>query len=515
MATTSKRDRGETVSKGLLALCAGLVCLALAAASASAHTVNFVVYTGKSIDGVGTTFNNANGTPSSGIFENGNEVPFHFTGFIAAADIHQSDGHLIVFDDGYFYSGVNEEYWQGLLGQYTGSGTPAPFSALPNNANAIANIPGYSGAVTVDSSGTGTDGRIYLHTWDNAVRAFDHTGVELGGNFPIEFGSDTICGMTVSSTGKLWVADYSASKVVQFDSGGSPTGVEISPGFQPCYIEADGEGNIYVGPEANNGEARTVKYNAAGTELFQVEAGGASGIGVDRGNGNVYISHGGSVNAYESDGTFIDTFGEVDPDHSFKGLGYGTDVSVNSSNHEVYVVDSGGGPFDPFFVHLFKATGAITVPDVTTGGAEVSPTTATVHGTINPDGLDTTDCHFEFGEDTSYNEGSVPCTEGKVFSGSTDYEVSAVLEDLTPGTTYHYRLVSNNENEVSTPGADKSFKPQGPPVISDETVSDVNTDNATLGVTVDPSGLETTYRFEIGTDTGYGLNLPQQHGAIT
>lgn len=510
----SRLRRGRSA---LLALCAGLICLAVAAASASAHTVNLVVYTGTSIDGVGTTFNNANGTPSSGLFENGNEVPFHFTSFIASADIHQADGHLIVFDDGYFYSGVNEEYWQGLLAQYTGSGAPAPFSALPNNANAVANIPGYSGAVTVDSSGTGSDGRIYLHTWDNAVRAFDPTGVELGGNFPIKFGSDTICGMTVSSTGKLWVADYSASKVVQFDSGGSPTGVVISPGFQPCYIEADGAGNIYVGPEANNGGAATVKFNSAGTELFQVEAGGSSGIGVDRSNGNVYISHGGSVNAYESDGTFIDTFGEADPDHSFNGSA-GGDIAVNASNHEIYVIGTGpggGGPFSPFFLHVFKATGAIVVPDVTTGGAEVSPTTATVHGTINPDGVDTTDCHFEFGEDTAYNEGSIPCAEGKVFSGSSDHQVSAVLEDLTPGTTYHYRLVSNNENEVSTPGVDRSFKPQGPPVISDETVSDVNTDNATMGVTVDPSGLETTYRFEIGTDTGYGLNLPEPDGEIT
>src|SRR5690348_4969163 len=99
MATTNKRDRGGAVNEGLpaaarsesrlrrgrpalLALCAGLICLAVAAASASAHVVNLVVYAGKSIDGVGTTFNNANGTPSSGIFENGEEVPFHFTGFI-------------------------------------------------------------------------------------------------------------------------------------------------------------------------------------------------------------------------------------------------------------------------------------------------------------------------------------------------------------------------------------------------------------------------------------------------
>ena len=104
-----------------------------------------------------------------------------------------------------------------------------------------------------------------------------------------------------------------------------------------------------------------------------------------------------------------------------------------------------------------------------------------------------------------------------------DVPVSAVLEDLTPGTTYHYRLVSNNANGVTTPGPDQTFKPLGPPFISNETVSKVNTDNATLGTRNRPQGpgddlsLRDRNRHELrprpaGTGRRAGLGLRHRKG---
>ena len=485
---------------------AGLTCLALTVGLASAHTVSLFIYSGKSISGKGTTFINNHGNVATGIYESGEELPWHFSGFIAGADIHQQDGNLIVFDDGYAYAGNSFEYFQGMLSQFTGSGVPVPFTALTQNVNAIVDIPGYTGAIAVDNSGTSTNGNIYIHTWDNLVRAYDPNGTPLAGNFPINFGGESVSGLAVAPDGKIWVAIRNSSKVVQFTNGGAPTGVEVNLAFSPGWIETDGSGNLYVTAE---GFGDTVKFNSAGTELFKVETEQfSSSVGVDPANGNVYIAHGNTISAYKSDGAFISSFGGPDPDHGFNGSGNIVDIAVNGSDHSIYVVDSQG------LIHIFQGTGEITVPDVTTGGAEVTPTTATVHGTINPDGLDTTDCHFEYGPSTGYNEGAVTCIEGKVLSGTGDVPVSAVLEDLTPGTTYHYRLVSNNANGVTTPGPDQTFKPLGPPFISNETVSKVNTDNATLGTEIDPRGLATTYHFEIGTDTSYGLNLPEPDGAL-
>ena len=507
------RVRRGRISRGLFAvLCVAALCLAIGTAPALAHTVSLVVYKEQSIDGTGTTFINAKGEVGTGFYAGSQDSPYHFTNFIAGADINQANGHLLVLDDGYVWTGEETNSWQGIISQFTGAGSPTPFTALPLGVNAIVNVPGYNGTIAVDNSETGSAGNIYVQTGSSTIHAYDESGSELTGNFPLTISG--ACGIAVDPQGKIWIAERNASKVVQFDSGGSPTGLEISPGFRPCPVETDSEGNVYVGSSQNTGG--TVKYDSSGNELFQYETTRPSGIGVDLVTGDVYISNSQQgVNAYKSDGTFIDHFGEEDPDHSFAGIGNATDITVNSSNHDIYVVDTRGGPFAPHYIYLFRATGEITVPDVTTGDADVTPTTAVLHGTINPDGLDTTDCHFQYGENTEYNEGSVPCAEGDVFTGSSDYQVSAEVTDLTPGTEYHFRLVANNENGISTPGLDQTFKPQGPPVVSGETVSDVNTDNVTLGADVDPSGLATTYRFEIGTDTSYGMNLPEPDGEVT
>ena len=272
-------------------LAAGLTCLALTAGLASAHTVSLFIYTGKSISGKGTTYINNYGVLATGIYESGEELPWHFSGFIAGADIHQQDGNLIVFDDGYAYAGNPFEYFQGMLSQFTGSGVPVPFSGLTQNVNAIVDIPGYTGAIAVDNSGTSTNGNIYIHTWDNIVRGYDPSGTPLTGNFPINFGGESVSGLAVAPDGKIWVAIRNSSKVVQFTNGGAPTGVEIDLGFSPGWIETDGNGNLYVTAE---GFGDTVKFNSAGTELFKVETEQfSSSVGVDPANGNVYIAHGG------------------------------------------------------------------------------------------------------------------------------------------------------------------------------------------------------------------------------
>ncbi|HEX6968288.1 MAG TPA: hypothetical protein VF174_05690, partial [Micromonosporaceae bacterium] len=82
-------------------------------------------------------------------------------------------------------------------------------------------------------------------------------------------------------------------------------------------------------------------------------------------------------------------------------------------------------------------------PTVTTGSATgITSTTATIAGTINPNGLSTT-YHFEYGTTTSYGT-QTPAPDGSVGSGTTATSVSATLSGLTAATTYHYRLVATN-----------------------------------------------------------------------
>ncbi len=79
------------------------------------------------------------------------------------------------------------------------------------------------------------------------------------------------------------------------------------------------------------------------------------------------------------------------------------------------------------------------------------------------------------------------------------------LEELTPDTTYHYRIVAVNE-AGSTPGPEGSFTtdPPQPPTASTGEPFEVTQTSATITATVNPDGLPTTYTFEVGTDTSYG-----------
>jgi hypothetical protein len=145
-------------------------------------------------------------------------------------------------------------------------------------------------------------------------------------------------------------------------------------------------------------------------------------------------------------------------------------------------------------------------PVLTTGNATaITPTTATVNGTVNPEGQSTT-YYFEYGTTTSYGSQTSMAGAG---SGSADVKVSASIGPLTPATTYHYRLVAANPTGT-TLGADVSFKTPKPPppVVVTRHATNITQTSAVLNGTVNPQGQATSYVFEYGTSTAYGAQTP-------
>ncbi len=144
---------------------------------------------------------------------------------------------------------------------------------------------------------------------------------------------------------------------------------------------------------------------------------------------------------------------------------------------------------------------AITaVPTAITGSVTaIGPTTATVNGTVNPNGQATT-WWVEYGTSTSYGSKSVNANAG---SGTGNSAVSAPLTSLAPGTTYHYRFVATNAAGTAR-GGDGIFTTSAAPAVVTGAATSVTPTSATLNGTVDPNGRATTWFFEYGTSTSYG-----------
>jgi glycosyl hydrolase family 76 len=93
------------------------------------------------------------------------------------------------------------------------------------------------------------------------------------------------------------------------------------------------------------------------------------------------------------------------------------------------------------------------VPSASTGGASsITQSSATVSGTVNPNGRSTT-YYFQYGTTTSYGSTTASQAAG---SGATTVNVSANLSALTTGATYRYRLDASNAAGIAY-GSDRTF----------------------------------------------------------
>jgi hypothetical protein len=100
------------------------------------------------------------------------------------------------------------------------------------------------------------------------------------------------------------------------------------------------------------------------------------------------------------------------------------------------------------------AAQAAGTPKASTGGArEISYASATLGGTVNPNGSNTS-YYFQYGPTKAYGSQTALSDAG---SGTSATTVRLAIGGLQPITVYHYRLVAVNASGVST-GGDNAFK---------------------------------------------------------
>jgi len=94
-------------------------------------------------------------------------------------------------------------------------------------------------------------------------------------------------------------------------------------------------------------------------------------------------------------------------------------------------------------------------PTVVTGSASsIGENSAVLGASVNPNGANVTDCHFDYGTSEAYGS-SIPCSS-LPGSGSSPVAVSASLSGLAAHTTYHFRVSATSAAGTSH-GSDASF----------------------------------------------------------
>jgi hypothetical protein len=153
-------------------------------------------------------------------------------------------------------------------------------------------------------------------------------------------------------------------------------------------------------------------------------------------------------------------------------------------------------------------------------------TTATVGGELNAESLD---AHYyvQYGtESEGYAQSApflplgVPLPQGidagsgtaPVVLGGAGAPPDVSLEGLTPGALYRYRLVAYNADGTAY-GAPMTVMVPPAPSVGPASVLEVAQSSVTISTSVNPQGLHTLYKLDLGTSSAYGTPYPGDAGS--
>lgn len=279
-------------------------------------------------------------------------------------------------------------------------------------------------------------------------------------------GSDTIVRIKIEETDPLVIGNPT-SKTFTFELGSglvqtSSTNVTNATGGNACIMGTQDNTEIYVPPFAVAGaddtQALTMtieRYGDPGDPVTGTNDQTVSAVydfHFDQGGVTVDTNHtftvtmsfqlpqGMSQEDFE-DSLDIRYFDAGDQQWKTDGI---SNVRINWSSMTIMFEVS----------HLTRfAAFVLGAPTITTGSAtSVTTNSATLHGTVNPNGASTT-YYFEYGTDTDYGL-TTPSTDAG--SGTSDVSVSADITGLSASTTYHFRLAATNSGGTSY-GDDATF----------------------------------------------------------
>jgi hypothetical protein len=420
-----------------------------------------------------------------------------------------------ITEDVYVYDATVVEHLgvvveRGRLYKFNADGEPAAFSGL-GGSNFIGNVgsTGYAEEqIAIDDSNGPDKGDIYV-SGNREVKVFSPAGELLG-----ELSGGEMCGVAVGADGHVYVGIYpdevrqyvpTANPVTNADYVSSLSGLN-----EACNVSVDGQGNIfavvwtggvhrYASSQFNaTGESAVASPTAPFDEVARTITSGPTGA-------SVFVDDLGSIAEYSdtSRPELLTRFGATEPGKLTESFG----LAVNNTTGEVYAgnsttVDIYGPP---------ETLPPPTVEDEPPVLSGLTRTTAQVTGTVDPEN-NKSSLVIEYVSDGEYRSGAAnPYVRGASSPNVTLEALSAdesvgpiALEGLTAGTTYHYRLAAHSIAGTSY-SQDRTFTtaPPTPPGVSTGAAGEVTQTSALLSGTVEAQALQTSYEFEVGTDTSY------------
>ncbi len=296
----------------------------------------------------------------------------------------------------------------------------------------------------------------------------------------------------------------------------SISGLPASETFEPAkLVVSEANGDIIV---ENHSHYDILEPDAFGAyQLVAAITGTPRGplnpfnVAVDGASGEIYLTDGFGptvIDQFSAAGAYLGRItGEDTPAGSIYDVWA---LAVDPASHDVYVPDTGGP--HPAAMDVFGPN--VVIPDVASEPASnVTASSASLNGTVNPDNAGSATCRFEWGTTEFFGEVS-PCEPEAVAESGSPVPVHATLGDLLPDTTYYYRLLAANHNGTNPGEAseDEHFTTPGPG-LRHESVSDVAATSVTFDATVDPHGHPASYYFQYGPSSTYGTNVPAPPGS--
>ena len=402
--------------------------------------------------------------------------------------------------------------------------------------------------IAVDNSSGPSSGDVYVgDTGDDAISKFDSSGALIGSwasNGQLN-GSSTftsIDGIAVDPSGNLFVIN-DGNSVYEFGQDGAPvTNFATTRGMSPNGLAIGTSGHLFK----VNGDGSVEELTNAGDDIGTVagdggDTGSATEIATDPATGNLYVDAGNSIGEFDFDssGDVLEAGGSpcaVTPEvgcnasDEFTGTPNGSGLAFNptltltraAGPGTLYVADTQNNDVAVF---VEPEPAAPSVLPNSESAANITPNTATLNASVNPDGLDTK-YYFEYVDDADYDRSApdpysagtqVPLPPGTdIGSAFAAQQLSVNLTALTQSTKYHFRMVASN-SMGATDGPDAIFTTATTtaPSVDAQSSASITSDTATLNAQINPNFADTTYYFEYVDNAHYNASAADPYSAGT